>query len=147
MPEKFSFPIAAELLLPHARPMLCIDHLVRATDDAAEAEVLLRDGYILLNSQGNIEPCGFVELAAQCAGAGFGWSRRRRGETPLLGFLAAVQDFTVTEPAQKGDLLRIRTVRSAEVGGVSLVEASIHAGERWLASGKLKVFVFAEGMI
>ena len=124
--------------------MLCLDRLVRATDDEAEAEVLLQEGHILLNAEGRLESCGMVELAAQCAGAGLGYARRLRGLEPQLGFLVEARRFAVAGTAGTGDLLRVTTARAAEVGGVALVEATVHAGDRLIASGRLKVFSFAE---
>lgn len=144
MTNALSLPVPTSLLLPHASPMLCLDRLARATDDEAEAEVLLREGHILLNAEGRLEPCGMVELAAQCAGAGLGFARRLRGLEPQLGFLVEARRFAVKETAGAGDLLRVTTARTAEVGGVALVEAAIYAGDRLIASGQLKVFSFAE---
>ena len=126
--------------------MLCLDRLVRATDDEAEAEVLLQEGHILLNAEGRLESCGMVELAAQCAGAGLGYARRLLGLEPQLGFLVEARRFAVAGTAGTGDLLRVTTARAAEVGGVALVEATVHAGDRLIASGRLKVFSFAEGV-
>ena len=144
MTDALSLPLSAALLLPHAPPMLCLDRLVRATDDEAEAEVLLRQGHILLNARGRLESCGMVELAAQCAGAGLGYARRLRGLEPRLGFLVEARRFAVTGAAGTGDLLRVTTARAAEVMGVALVEAAVYAGDRRIASGQLKVFSFAE---
>ena len=144
MTDALSLPLSASLLLPHAPPMLCLDRLVRAADDEAEAEVLLREGHILLNAAGRLEPCGMVELAAQCAGAGLGHARRLRGLEPRLGFLVEARRFAVTGTAGAGDVLTVTTARAAEVGGVALVEVAVYASGRLIASGQLKVFSFAE---
>lgn len=138
-----------EDLLPHAAPMRCIDRLLSASVASAEAEVLLSAGHILLH-EGLVTEAGYVEMAAQTAGAMKGYAEKVLGLPVKEGFLAAVQDFSVDETAQEGETLRITVHVLAEISGVSLIEAHIfrvadaQAGEEQtttLASGKLKVFV------
>lgn len=138
--------------LPHAPPMLCLDRLLYASESDAEAEVVLKPGHILLHED-LLYDAGYVELAAQTAGAMKGYLEScaeggaGSGETsPGLGFLAAVQDFSVMGSAGTGDILRIRVNLRAEVAGVRLLEAEIRrvlsgGPSEILARGKLKVVV------
>ncbi|MDR3175974.1 MAG: hypothetical protein LBU06_05530 [Desulfovibrio sp.] len=153
LPEKAdAFPLPIGPFLPHAPPMLCLDSLLRASESAAEAEVVLGPGHILLH-EGLLCGAGYAELAAQTAGAMKGYAESRaKGDTggsqtsPGLGFLAAVQDFSVMGEARAGDTLRIRVGLRAEAAGVRLLEAEIYrvrddAPSEILACGKLKVVV------
>ena len=82
-------PQPARILLPHQPPMVCIDRLLEAGEDRGLCEVRLVEGHTLLDAKGRLEPCGFVELAAQSVAALKGWERVRRGLPLPLGFLGA----------------------------------------------------------
>ncbi|MDR1489358.1 MAG: hypothetical protein LBS65_02570 [Desulfovibrio sp.] len=148
-----AFPMPAGPFLPHAPPMLCLDRLICVSETAAEAEVVLAPGHILLH-EGLLCDAGHVELAAQTAGAMKGYMKScAEGDaagsaktSPGLGFLAAAQDFSVMGKARAGDTLRVRVSLRAEVAGVRLLEAEIRrlpagAPPEILARGKLKVVV------
>ncbi len=139
-------PIPACELLPHAAPMLCIDRLLRTSETEARAEAILSPDHILLHN-GRLTEAGFVELAAQTAGAMKGYWEKKRGLLPRKGFLAAAQDFLFPGKAECGDVLLVSVAVVAEVADVSLIEAEITRARtdeprEILARGKLKVFTF-----
>jgi predicted hotdog family 3-hydroxylacyl-ACP dehydratase len=136
-------------LLPHEPPMVCIDRLLFASAEQAQTLVCLRPGHILLHN-GQLCAAGYVEIAAQSAGAMQGFARLHLGLPAQEGFLAAVQDFVISGRAREGDCL-VSTVRlQAEVGGVLLIRAETvrkesDGREELLAKGTLKVFVPERG--
>jgi predicted hotdog family 3-hydroxylacyl-ACP dehydratase len=133
-------PLRAERLLPHRPPMLCIDELFACTEDGASASARLHEGHILLDADGHMEPVGFIELAAQCAGAARGFRVLKEGGERGPGFLAGVRDFSVFAPACVGDTLVVHVCALSELEGVRLLEARIYRGDELLAGGKIKVF-------
>jgi predicted hotdog family 3-hydroxylacyl-ACP dehydratase len=141
------FPLPAADLLPHRPPMLCIDLLLHASAHEAEASADLFPGHLLLH-KGRLHESGFIELAAQTAGAMKGYNEKIKGRPVRDGFLAAVRKFSCPGIAGEGDTLRIAVKLVAEMGGVSLLEAGISrdaAGCREiLAHGTLKVFIVQE---
>ncbi len=125
--------------------MLCIDTLQYAATHEATALAQLRHGHILLHA-GVLTRAGHIELAAQTAGTMKGFAEAQLGSPVREGFLAAAQDFSFLSDAKEGDTLRIEVVLTAEVAGVSLLEAAIYRekdGEEpeLLSTGKLKVFM------
>lgn len=141
------FPLEAGAFLPHTPPMLCIDVLLFASETEAEASVTLCPGHLLLH-EGRLHESGFIELAAQTAGAMKGYNEKKEGKPVRDGFLAAVQKFSCAGFAREGDTVHIAIKLVAEMGGVSLLEARISreaAGcSELLAQGKLKVFIVPE---
>jgi predicted hotdog family 3-hydroxylacyl-ACP dehydratase len=110
----------------------------------AETETYLHDGHLLLHN-GALTEAGCVELAAQSAAAMKGYAEITLGMPVGEGFLAAVRDFTFTGQARTGDTLRIAVGVTAEVAGISLVEAVIRRRESEkdfpvMAHGSLKVY-------
>ncbi|MDR2744880.1 MAG: hypothetical protein LBB66_06790 [Desulfovibrio sp.] len=135
--------------MPHALPMLCIDALISVSKTGAEATAFLRSGHILLDID-VISEVGYIELAAQTAGALKGyWDKA--AERPIGdGYLAAVQNFTVWGKARLGETLSTSVTLLTELSGVQLIEAEIrrlpkktgqNAACSPLASGRLKLFV------
>ncbi|MDR2124244.1 MAG: hypothetical protein LBP38_04580 [Desulfovibrio sp.] len=140
-----AFPAPVGELLPHALPMLCIDSLVNVSSESAEVLVHLGPDHILLRD-GLLSEVGYVELAAQAAGAMKGYAEKLLGLPVREGFLVAVQDFSIFSRARQGQTLRISLSRLAEMSGVNLLETTIRpdspgTSQDPLAWGKLKVFV------
>lgn len=137
-------PLEAQRLLPHRGRMCCIDELVSLAASEAEATALLRPGHVLLDGQGFMDPCGFIELAAQTAGAMQG--ALTAGAAPDLAMLAGVQKVVVKGRARVGDRLRINVTLLGELEGMSSLQfiVSLETEEgpaEALAEGRLKVFV------
>lgn len=136
-----SFPCDAEQLLPHKGRMCCIDKLVTLDEQEATAEVVLEANHILLNSKGQFERCGFIELAAQTAGAMQGAQMLIQQTIPSLAMLAGIQHFTVHADAKLGDTLIIEINILGELDGMSSLSFNIKRENQLLAEGRLKVFI------
>ena len=135
-----SFPIEVERLLPHGRPMRCIDRLLISTKTMAVAEVVLEVGHSLLDGD-TLAPVGHVELAAQTAGAMQGFDRQQQNLPPQHGFLVGAQDFAVHGTATVGDRLEVEVHIEAEFAEVTILSAKVSCAETVLATGRVKVFV------
>jgi predicted hotdog family 3-hydroxylacyl-ACP dehydratase len=125
--------------------MICVDELLCASATHAQARVRLSPGHILLHN-GMLAESGYVELAAQTAGAMKGYLEKKRNIPVREGFLAAAQNFSFHGKALQGDVLRIAVALTARVAEISLLEASIlreegNGDSLLLARGKLKLFI------
>jgi predicted hotdog family 3-hydroxylacyl-ACP dehydratase len=129
--------------------MLCIDALTAASETQAESVAHLAWGHILLE-QDAISEVGYIELAAQTAGAMKGYWEKIAGRPISDGYLAAVQNFTVFDKAFLGETVSIHITLLMELSGVRLIEAEIkrlpqktsgNTTSTLLASGKLKLFL------
>ncbi|MDR2075917.1 MAG: hypothetical protein LBP61_03145 [Desulfovibrio sp.] len=137
------FPVPVTDLLPHAPPMLCLDALLAASPSGALASATLHPEHILLQN-GILDPIGFLELAAQTAGAMKGCLDKISGEKPRKGMLVAAQDFSFFGEAAEGETVHIAVAVTAEVMDIHIITATVFRPgepETPLARGKLKVFV------
>lgn len=134
-----SLPLPAAGLLPHEGRMCCIDSLLHEEADSAVVAVTLKAGHALV-TDGVLDKAGFIELAAQAAGARQGYVRKKQNLPPGAGLLVGAQDFVFFEDAYLGDTLEISVHLTGEFRGVSVITASIRRGIDELAAGKLKVF-------
>jgi predicted hotdog family 3-hydroxylacyl-ACP dehydratase len=134
------FPMETRKLLPHEGAMHCIDRLLFASKTTAVAETDLAPGHNLLAGQ-TLDPVGYVELAAQTAGAMQGYDQYLQNLPLKFGFLVGVQDFLVFDLAELGDTVRMEVAIVAELGEVTVLSAQVFRNDQILAEGKLKVFV------
>lgn len=134
-----TLPAPAADLLPHEGRMCCIDTLLHEEGDNAVAAVVLQPGHALV-TDGTLDRAGFIELAAQTAGARQGYVRKKKNLPPGAGFLVGAQEFVFAHDAHTGDALEIFVELTGEFRGVSVITASIRRGNEELARGKLKVF-------
>lgn len=143
--NKPTLPLAAAALLPHKSRMCCIDRLVEFSESSATAEAELRPGHILLNNDGAMEPCGFIELAAQTAGAMYGAGSAAGSVS--LAMLTSVQKVAIFGDARLNDALRITVTVIGELEGMLSLQFTIHnqtsaAGDMpLLAQGRLTAYV------
>lgn len=135
-----TFPLPAEKLLPHKLPMCCIDSLVDVTDTTALGTVFLREGHILVDENGHINPIGYIELAAQTAGAMQGYAQLREKQLPSEGFLVAVQHITFSASAFIGEDLWIQVQTIGEFQGISVLSFCVYNDAEEKSCGKLKVY-------
>ena len=133
-------PMEASKLLPHRAPMCCIDKLLTASIDKATAEVLLSNDHILMEN-GTMNVLGYIELAAQTAGAMQGYATVKNGIPPQEGFLVAVQQVEFLAPAEVNTTLHIAVELVGEYQGVSVLSFLIQDPQEVKARGKLKVYV------
>lgn len=144
MPE-LTPPVAAATLLPHKGRMCCIDRLVALDEAGAEAEVFLAPEHVLAAGNGWLEPFGFIELAAQTAGAMYG---AKAPALPLgMAMLVSVQKVAVRGRVRVGETLRIQVSVLGEVEGMISLAFSVvpltasGAPGTACAEGRLTVFL------
>lgn len=143
--NKLTQPLEAVALLPHKSRMCCIDRLVEFSKVSATAEAKLRPGHILLNADSIMEPCGFIELAAQTAGAMYGASSIAGNVS--LAMLTSLQKVTILNDARLNDVLRITVNVIGELEGILSLQFMIHRQNSdatdmpLLAQGRLTAYV------
>lgn len=137
----FTFPIDAELLVPHRRPVCMIDRLVEYRDESGVVEALIRSGNLLVGKDGVLDCVAYMELIAQAYAAYKGY-RDLLHEAPVKkGFLVAVKHMECKGDAFLGDLLRINVSTISEVGDFAIAEGTITRGEEVIASGGLTLWI------
>lgn len=99
-------------LVPHRPPMLLIDALVRADEEAAMSVVTLRDGGAQV-SGGRLPIVYIVEAMAQTAAAHLGALARWRREPAGGGYLVGLRDVDLARAAlDSGDVVAIEVRRT-----------------------------------
>lgn len=138
-----AFPLPARSLIPHREGMCCIDSILNVADKQVQASVTLHQHHLLLDERGALDPCGFIELAAQAACALKG-VHAASGQDTASALLASINHFQVFDDARIGETLLINVTITTELAGLSLLKFDVACGQRLLAHGQLKVFYQAD---
>ena len=102
MNRNLTFPIDAELLVPHRRPVCMIDRLVEFKEKTGVVESLIRSGDLLVDEDGVLDNIAYMELIAQAYAATKGYYDMLHGETVKKGFLVIVKHLECKERSFSG---------------------------------------------
>lgn len=129
-------------LVPQRAPVLMVDALLHATDDAAETCLAVRPDNYFLDEDGLLAETGVLEHMAQSASALMGWRERCAGaSTPPVGFIGEVKKFRCCRRPSVGENLHTSVTLRAEFDGIWVVGVTTQAGDRLVADTQLKVSV------
>jgi 3-hydroxyacyl-[acyl-carrier-protein] dehydratase len=135
------FPIDAELLVPHRRPVCMIDRLVEFKERTGVVESLIRSGDLLVDEDGVLDNIAYMELIAQAYAATKGYHDMLHGETVKKGFLVIVKHLECNGEAFVGDLLTISVSTVSEIGGFAVAEGAVMRGNEVLATGSMTLWI------
>jgi predicted hotdog family 3-hydroxylacyl-ACP dehydratase len=85
-------PINAAELLPHAAPMVLLDHILYVDAQRLIGQTLMQPSFPFYSEHGIAIHIG-VEIMAQACGAFVGWHDRQKGGTIRAGLLLSVRNF------------------------------------------------------
>jgi predicted hotdog family 3-hydroxylacyl-ACP dehydratase len=88
----FAYPI--EALLPHARPMILIDRVLRAEEGFIKTELTVRGDMPFYEAGKGVAAHVAIEWMAQACGAYVGLEALRVGQPVRIGFLLGSRNFT-----------------------------------------------------
>jgi 3-hydroxyacyl-[acyl-carrier-protein] dehydratase len=144
--ETMSFPIAAERLVPHRRPMQLIETLEAFDGETGTVSAVVDAGNPLLEEDGALAEVALLELLAQSFAAVQGYADSFSGQPARQGFLVGVRKVSFLARPRLGDRLEIRVRATARLEGFAVVEGSVLRGDELLAEGNIKLWIVpAEG--
>ncbi len=144
MNTPLTFPVKAEILVPHRRPMLLVDVLLERSGDYAGGEAVL-SGTDICYDHGTFLYEFYIELIAQTSAMAKGYDRIMTGTGKRGGMLVGVDSFAVHAPAPPTSRLFIEAEKTFEFGPVTLISGRVWAGDELLAEGSIKVWENPEG--
>jgi 3-hydroxyacyl-[acyl-carrier-protein] dehydratase len=139
--KDITFPIEAEQLVPHRRPVCMIDRLVEFKEKTGVVESLVRSGDLLVDEDGVLDNIAYMELIAQAYAATKGYYDMLHGETVKKGFLVIVKHLECKREAFLGDLLTISVSTVSEIGGFAVAEGTVMRGDEVLATGSMTLWI------
>jgi predicted hotdog family 3-hydroxylacyl-ACP dehydratase len=145
MSSPLNFPIAAEQLIPHRRPLCLVDRLLAYDGQQGVVESTLLPGSIGLRDDGSIEQAAMMEMIAQSFATVNGYTDLLEGKPVQKGFLVGVKRFAFLGTAYVNERLLIYTQKTGEMDEFILAEGRVTRGEEELVSGNIMIWIPREG--
>ncbi len=127
-------------LIPQRSPILMIDEFLGFEGESSKTRLAVRDTNIFVDG-GIMSECGLIEHIAQSAAARVGHVFRSKNEPVPLGYIGAVNNFSLVERPRTGDEVITRIDVIQEVMNISLIEAQCSVNDRVIARCKMKIFL------
>ncbi len=130
--------------IPHRPPMLLISRLSEANNESIIAEYDITEKCIFLNDKNQLEEAAYIEILAQAFAAGTGYIKNQIDLD--FGFLAAIKEVSILEPASLGETVQAKVSIVAELANILVVEGELFIvnaanSQRKIGSGQFKIFL------
>ncbi len=130
-------------LIPQRSPIVMIDSLYGVHDNLSYTGLTINESNIFC-TDGIFSECGVIEHIAQSAAARVGYIFTNKNEPVPLGFIGSVDKMKFHSLPQVGDMLQTTIEVKQEVFDITMVSATVYAGEKLIAEGLLKIFLKKE---
>jgi len=127
-------------LIPQKAPIVMIGKLLEVNGTKTVTSFILKTENIFCEKGLFREP-GLIENMAQTAAAGVGYSSKRSGNEPPVGFIGGLRNLKIHElPAVESEI-RTEVIVEHEVFDATVVSAKTYLDERCIAECELKIFL------
>ena len=125
-------------LLPQRPPFVMVDRLKHCDPVVTTTELEVRADNIF-NDAGYLSAAGVCENIAQTCAARMGYMSYASGQPVRLGFIGAVNNFSVMREPATGETLTTTIEVMQEVFNITLVHATVRCGDEIVAESDLKI--------
>ncbi|MBR5158879.1 MAG: pseudouridylate synthase [Bacteroidaceae bacterium] len=130
--------IDVHTLLPQQEPFVMIDRLVHYDPVKTVTTLQVRPDNIFADD-GHLSVAGLNENIAQTCAARMGYISLSSGDKVKIGVIGAITGFSVNRTPLVGEMLTTEIEVKQEVFQVTLVHATVKAGEEVIAETDLKI--------
>ncbi|MDR1331505.1 MAG: pseudouridylate synthase [Tannerella sp.] len=128
-------------LLPQRPPFVAVDALLHVDERTTRTSFRIGDGHLFCEDGRLTEP-GVIENIAQTCAARLGYiSKYVCRDTVKLGFIGALRHLEILRLPAAGETIVTRIDVQEEIFGMTLVQATVCAGDELVASGEMKISV------
>lgn len=131
-------------LLPQREPFVMVGRLLEFSMERTVTETVVASENIFVD-KGVMSPSGVIENIAQTCATRIGYINKyilKRGIQ--IGFIGAIRNFKLTRCPRVGEILITSIDTRQEVFGMTLVDATVMAGEEIIARSEMKIAVHEE---
>ncbi len=131
-------------LLPQQEPFVMVGRLVHYDDVVTTTLTKISDGNIFVEN-GVFTPSGVIENIAQTCAARIGYINKYILKKGIqIGFIGAVRDLDISRLPKTGEEITTSISVIEEIFGMTLVSASVKAGDEVIAESEMKIAISEE---
>ncbi len=127
-------------LIPHRPPIVMIDRLVSAGNNAATGELAIRETNLFCQN-GIFRETGMIEFIAQTAAALTGYRKRINHLAVSEGYIGAVKNLVIHELPPVGAVLRSEIIIENEIVGYTIITGRVYFEKKLLAECEMRILV------
>jgi predicted hotdog family 3-hydroxylacyl-ACP dehydratase len=127
-------------LIPQRMPIVMVDEFLGIEENMSRTCLTVSDGNIFVDN-GEFSECGLIEHIAQSAAARVGYIFKSQNQTIPIGYIGAVNDFSLVENPKVGDTITTTIEVIQEVFNITLIKALCVVNGKEVASCKMKIFL------
>ncbi|MDR2626986.1 MAG: pseudouridylate synthase [Dysgonamonadaceae bacterium] len=130
-------------LLPQRPPFVMLDRLLYCDGDTTQTAFVVKDSNIFCDN-GHLSEAGLIENIAQTCAARMGYINTctdAGNGSVKLGFIGSIRDMEIFRLPAVGETLLTQVNVEEEVFQMTLVNATVTAGNEPIASGAMKIAI------
>jgi predicted hotdog family 3-hydroxylacyl-ACP dehydratase len=127
-------------ILPQRPPFVMIDALLHVDERTTRTSLCVRCDNIFFEDGYLTEP-GVIENIAQTCAARMGYMNKMQNDTVKLGFIGAIRNLEIIRLPAEGETIETQITVLEEIFKMTLVSATVHAGDDLIASGEMKISI------
>ena len=126
-------------LLPQQPPFVMVDSLLHFDEQITSTAFEVRDDNIFVDN-GVLNACALAENIAQTCAARLGFVNKYILKRAIqIGFIGSIRNMEVLRCPAVGELLTTTIVVREQIMGLTLVDATIKAGDETMATAEMKI--------
>lgn len=126
-------------LLPQQPPFVMVDKLLHFDERVTTTAFEVRDDNIFVDD-GTLNACALAENIAQTCATRLGFVNKYILKRAIqLGFIGSIRNMEVLRTPSVGELLTTTIVVREEIMGLTLVDATIKAGDETIVTSEMKI--------
>lgn len=129
-----------EELIPQRAPIVMVDDFIGMKDDISYTGLTIENDNVFVND-GVLTECGVIEHIAQSAAARNGYIFRKNNEEVPVGYIASVNNFTISRLPRVGETLKTSIEILKDVLNITLIEARCRVEDEEIADCRMKIFL------
>ena len=126
-------------LLPQQPPFVMVDSLLHFNEQITSTTFEVREDNIFVDN-GVLNACALAENIAQTCAARLGFVNKYILKRAIqIGFIGSIRNMEVLRCPAVGELLTTTIVVREQIMGLTLVDATIKAGDETMATAEMKI--------
>lgn len=127
-------------LIPQRPPIVMVDEFLGIEDNVSKSSLTVREENIFVDND-TLSECGLIEHIAQSAAARVGYIFNSLNRPIPIGYIGAVNDFTISAHPKVGDTVYTTIEVIQEVFNITLIRAVCMVNDAEIATCKMKIFL------
>ena len=127
-------------LIPQRAPIVMVDEFLGIEDKVSRTRFTVKKDNIFVDDE-LLSECGLIEHVAQSAAARVGYIFKSNNKPIPIGYIGAVNDFSIIKNPMIGDVITTTIETVQEVFAITLIQAQCHVGDTMIATCKMKIFL------